>query len=755
MAGENVIIQPKNGKVSWNGYKYVYTPNQGFFGRDSYVISKINLQSGLTETQTINVEIPNIVPTANNIALTAYARDLAIQIDVTDYISDADNLLEPLKISRVESIPSAFITYSDNIIYIVPKGVDAIETFNYYVTDGQNDTSAAITLTLTGGVVRDLPQYIVDNIDDLGLKVSRIAAASSTWNDSYTFVQANSTKLDGLDVDRYNATSSVVEANSANWDELHSKIPVYDSTNALVASKSASWDATIPVVNNVRTNVQSNSSVWNSTNNLLASNSANWDNTFSRINSLSSAFELKRPVWDSVTSTVSSNSANWNVSQLRSSIASNSAKWEDTYSVVQTNSASWGALTYKTPIYDAAVTTLTNASGSWDNARNFVAANSAIWDSGASIIASNSGRWLSGGSDLNFTSFNMTVCGDLVVAGSLTAQGTTTQINANLVATSAFNIVNIGALDAMTVDKTLSQGALAKFTTNNASNTVMIVNSGRVGINTSNPNEALTVNGNISASGTIFGNIPPEYTVFRANSGKYESTFTYLTGASANLNGLLSDKPKYDQTVTYLTNNSAAISTGLQSIKTLDDVRNVVQSQSANNIAAYNLIATTSASIGKDALYQLNKADYDRTVTYFQSNSSQDVSINFIFDGSGRFIFSGSNGIVSIPSKVKINSCSVYGVVEPGQDAIMKIDILSSSNASYPTFVTICSSTGNAAVYPTLTGVNVSKSDPNTNGWKTILDRGTILKFVATTTNNTPFILTRNASVTLNCTKTV
>jgi hypothetical protein len=86
----------------------------------------------------------------------------------------------------------------------------------------------------------------------------------------------------------------------------------------------------------------------------------------------------------------------------------------------------------------------------------------------------------------------------------------------------------------------------------------------------------------------------------------------------------------------------------------------------------------------------------------------------------------------------------------------MKIDILSSSNASYPTFVTICSSTGNAAVYPALTGTNVSKSDPNTTGWRSTLNAGTILKFVATRAdNNTGFILTRNASVTLNCTKTV
>lgn len=749
MAGEKVIIQPKNGQAIWNGVKFIYTPNTGFLGKDSYVISKINLQSGLSETEIINVEIPNLPPTANSISLTGYARDSVIKIDVNELISDPDKLVLPVKLSRVESIPSAYVTFDDNIIYLVPKGIDSIETFKYYVTDGQNETQASISITLTGGIAQSIPQYIIDNIDDLGFKVKNVLEKKPDWDTTYTFVEANSSKLEDLDINRYNASSTVVETNSGNWNQLYSKIPSYDETVTLVNSKSAQWDSTQPIVNNVRSTIQTNSATWNSTNSLLAANTAKWDSTVSLITSLSSNFESKKPVWDSTTSTVSSNSANWNVSNLRTSIQSNSALWQDTYTTVQTNSSSWAALTYKTPIYDSAYNTLTSVSGSWDNARNYVASNSSIWDIGGTVIASSSARWLSGGSDLNFTSLNMTVCGDLVVAGSLTAQGTTTQINANLVATSAFNIVNVGALDAMTVDKTLSQGSLAKF--RSGGNTVMIVNSGRVGINTTNPNEALTVNGNISASGLILGNIPPEYTIFRSNSSRYDSTFTYLTGASASLNGLLFDKPKFDSAYTYISSNSAAISTGLSSIRTLDDVRNVIQSQSADNISGYNLLAATSANIGKDALYQFNKSSYDSAVNYYQANSSEAVSINFIFDGSGRFIYSGSSGIVVIPAKVRIDSCSIYSSIDAGQNALMKIDILSATSTSYPVASSICNNS-----FATLTGVDVSKSDPPTNTWNTILNKGTILKFVATRSDgNIGFILTRNATIVLRCTKVI
>jgi len=751
MAGEKVIIQPKNGKAEWNGVRFIYTANSGFAGKDSYVVSKINLQTGLSETQTIQIEIPNLPPTANNLSLTGNAREMSIDVDVTDIISDADKLIAPVKISRVESIPSAIVTFSDNKIYIVPKGSDAVESFKYYVTDGQNESYGTISLTLTGGVVQNIPQYIIDNIDDLAFKVKNVLEVKPSWDTTYTFLQANSSKLEDLDIPRYNDASSTVESNSANWNELYSKIPTYDSTSTTVRTNSATWDSTTPIVNSVRTTVQTNSATWNSTNNLLASNSAAWDLTNSKITTLSTNFDSKRPLWDSVTSTVSTASANWNVSGLRTSIQANSGRWEDTYTTVSLNSAAWAAMNTKTPIYDAAYNTLTSVSGSWDNARTFVQTNSSIWDTGSSIIAANSARWLSGGSNLDFTSLNMTVCGNLVVAGSLTAQGATTQINATLVATSAFNIVNVGALDAMTVDKTLSQGSLAKF--RSGGDTTMIVNSGRVGINTTNPNEALTVNGNISATGMILGNIPPEYTVFQANSAKYNSTYTYLTAASADINSFLANKPKYDSSLTYVDANSAAIKTGLESIKTLDDVKTVVQGQSASNLAGYNFLVANSANIGKDALYQLNKGDYDSTVNYFQSNSSQAATINFIFDGSGRFLYNGSSGIIKIPSKVKIDSCSLYASVDSGQDAIMKIDILSSSDASYPTFTTICSSSLGTS-YPILTGANITKSNPDTTKWKTILNNGTILKFVATRSdNNTGFIMTRNASIILNCTK--
>ena len=93
---------------------------------------------------------------------------------------------------------------------------------------------------------------------------------------------------------------------------------------------------------------------------------------------------------------------------------------------------------------------------------------------------------------------NLTVTGDLQVLGSVTTLETTTTV------TSSFSIENAGGVTAFVVNQTGSTD-IAEFKDDGAS-ALIIKNGGNVGVGTADPNEKLTVTGNISATGTIYAN---------------------------------------------------------------------------------------------------------------------------------------------------------------------------------------------------------------------------------------------------------
>jgi hypothetical protein len=95
-----------------------------------------------------------------------------------------------------------------------------------------------------------------------------------------------------------------------------------------------------------------------------------------------------------------------------------------------------------------------------------------------------------------------------IFLSSLSALGDHVQIDALVHVTSAVDIVNTGNGPALTVNQ-ISNQPVAEF--KDDGHTVLFIDGRissprRVGINTVNPNHALTVNGNISATGQVFSN---------------------------------------------------------------------------------------------------------------------------------------------------------------------------------------------------------------------------------------------------------
>jgi len=125
---------------------------------------------------------------------------------------------------------------------------------------------------------------------------------------------------------------------------------------------------------------------------------------------------------------------------------------------------------------------------------------------------------LSGGTMTgNLTVPNLTVNNNLSVLGSLTYLDTTVSV------TSSLSVVNFGSSPALTVEQ-YGNTPIAVFEDPTGGGFVEITSTGAVGINTSSPNQQLTVVGNISATGSIYGNLsgsltPVQNVYYVSNAG--------------------------------------------------------------------------------------------------------------------------------------------------------------------------------------------------------------------------------------------
>jgi hypothetical protein len=157
---------------------------------------------------------------------------------------------------------------------------------------------------------------------------------------------------------------------------------------------------------------------------------------------------------------------------------------------------------------DTYVNTLVRSnSANWDGAYNtsvIYQSNSATY---ATIDFTNSKFFtLSGGTVTGPTTFNNNV----TIQGNLTALGTTTFNNTIFSVTSALSVVHVGGGPAMWVGNN-GTGDIASFYDIDQNIEVLHVGGvnstfPNVGVHTSTPNERFTVSGNISASGSVFGN---------------------------------------------------------------------------------------------------------------------------------------------------------------------------------------------------------------------------------------------------------
>ena len=211
------------------------------------------------------------------------------------------------------------------------------------------------------------------------------------------------------------------------------------------------------------------------------------------------------------------NTASWNAAYT--TLTANSASWNNTTVTVIANSASW----------NAAYTTLTVNSGNWNNTTNVVNANSASWNSTTSTVNANSSNW-----NTSYT---------ILTANSASWNSTTSTVNTNsanwgssytiLTSNSASwnnttNVVNANSASWNSTTSTVNTNS-ANWDT---SYTTITANSASWGSGSGNTSVNAAVTSNSANWNT-------SYTTLTANSANWNSTYATVTANSGNyiLNG--------------------------------------------------------------------------------------------------------------------------------------------------------------------------------------------------------------------------
>ena len=150
--GDKLTIQsttsPKNGTVKNDNGKLVYTPNDGFSGKDSfdYTISDGEDEATATVSVTVEEDDSNNVPVAkDDSATTAY--ETAVTVDVLANDSDEDG--DKLTIQSTTS-PKNGTVKNDNgkLIYTPNDGFSGKDSFDYTISDGEDEATATVTVTV-------------------------------------------------------------------------------------------------------------------------------------------------------------------------------------------------------------------------------------------------------------------------------------------------------------------------------------------------------------------------------------------------------------------------------------------------------------------------------------------------------------------------------------------------------------------------------------------------------------------------------
>ncbi|KNC66851.1 hypothetical protein AC626_14535, partial [Pseudoalteromonas rubra] len=184
-----VVSAPTNGNVALDTAElsgFIYTPQSGFSGSDSFTYQVQDNEGSLsnTATVTITVEPLNQPPVAVNDSATT-TQEVAVTIDVLANDSDSDGSLNYNSLTVVSAPANGSVTLDtvelSGFIYTPQSGFSGSDSFTYQVQDNEGSLSNTATVTIT---VEPLNQPPVAVNDSASIEVAQSVTITVLENDS-------------------------------------------------------------------------------------------------------------------------------------------------------------------------------------------------------------------------------------------------------------------------------------------------------------------------------------------------------------------------------------------------------------------------------------------------------------------------------------------------------------------------------------------------------------------------------------------
>lgn len=390
MAFIEIVKQPTYGSVYWNSIDFVYTPNEGYTGNDSFTYKKIEGDKTYLYTKFVNAS--NTPPIASNVSLTANVNQ-TLTFSLSDLAYDSTN---PFGVFRIDSVTNSKYgsvqTDGVNIYYEAPY-FNCSEIIYFNVSDSQFLTTGSISLSVINGVDPENYKGTFENrLTKAYDLLNSFREVSSNYDNSYIFLSTNKDYLNSINPYRWIYLYNYVSSASASLIDLYNKLQEFTDLYNILSSSSASWITNIDPLSAL----DNRKGDFYNTYNIISSISSNWENNITNFYTLCSEIISIKDKHLTTSQTVTNNITNWDTQESNIALTgSNIDKWNDTYQYVNFYKPVWDAIynltnSFSTFYYDnnllfnPSYEVLNNNYVDWINTlssfRTTLSENSAFWD---------------------------------------------------------------------------------------------------------------------------------------------------------------------------------------------------------------------------------------------------------------------------------------------------------------------------------------------------------------------------------------
>jgi len=385
-----IVKQPLYGSVYWNTIEFVYTPNEGYTGNDSFTYKRVEGDKTYLYTKYVNAL--NTPPIASNVSLTANARS-SVVFDITDLASDPTNPFDTFIIDSITDAKYGAIKTDGHKVYYQAPYFNCQEVIYYNISDKQFLTTGIITLSVINGVDPENYKGTFENrLTTAYDLLNPVRSVSSNYNNSYDFLSTNEAYLNSINPYRWIYLYNYVFSTSADLIDLYDKLQEFTNLYSLLTTSSASWITNI----NPLTALDSHKEFFISTYNTVSSISSNWENNITNFSLLCSDITEHEDTYNTNSQTILDNITNWDTAEINKVLtADNVDKWNNAHTYVNFYKPVWdGVYTLANSfstfyynnelLFNPAYTVLNEKYVEWINTlssyRTTLSENSAYWD---------------------------------------------------------------------------------------------------------------------------------------------------------------------------------------------------------------------------------------------------------------------------------------------------------------------------------------------------------------------------------------